>query len=373
MEKVDVLIIGAGPAGLVAGIHLAQHGVSVVVLEKETFPRHKVCGEYVSREVLPYLKKLGVDLEHLKPKRISKFQFTSAQGKSLEAPLALGGLGLSRYAFDNHLYQKAVRSGVVVKHETVISCFYIDKQFHIETRGGTAYHAKQVLGAFGKRSNLDLSMARLFARKKSPWMAIKEHYEQQDFPDDLVALHNFSGGYCGLSKTESHAVNVCYLTRTEPFRTAGNTQTFSATVLSKNPFLSEFLSTARPLFKKPLSIAQISFEQKSLIENHILMLGDAAGLLHPLCGNGMAMAVHSAKLAAELSLERIQGNLDQQELECRYKHQWNQRFNSRIRMGRLLQGAFVNKEVNALTFSILKRWPGLLQKIISSTHGTYIS
>lgn len=373
MEKVDVLIIGAGPAGLVAGIHLAQQGVSVIVLEKETFPRHKVCGEYVSREVLPYLKQLGVDLEKIKPKGIKRFQLTSAKGKSLEAPLALGGLGLSRYAFDNHLYQKAVRSGVAVKQETVISSSYTDRQFHIETRGGTAYKAKQVLGAFGKRSNLDLSMSRLFARKKSSWMAIKQHYEQPDFPDDLVALHNFSGGYCGLSKTENHAVNVCYLTRTESFRTAGNTQTFSATVLSKNPFLLEFLSTARPLFKKPLSIAQISFEKKSLIENHILMLGDAAGLLHPLCGNGMAMAIHSAKLASELTLERLRGNLDQQELEERYKRQWNQRFSSRIKMGRLLQRAFVNEQVNLLTFPLLKRWPGLLQKIIASTHGRYIS
>lgn len=371
METKEAVIIGGGPAGLTAAIHLARSGIQVLLLEKEPYPKHKVCGEYVSKEVLPYLEYLDIDLEQLKPKHIDRFQFTSTEGTSLEAVLPLGGLGVSRYALDNFLYQEAVKNGVVVKQQTVDSTLYENDQFIVRTREGQTYQSRQALGAFGKRSNIDLAMARPFSKKKSPWMAVKEHYEHPDFPDSLVALHNFPGGYCGVSKTETNALNLCYLTRVERFKAAGNSRTFSTRFLSQNPNLARILSNARPLFRRPLSIAQVSFHPKSLIENHMLMLGDAAGLLHPLCGNGMAMGIHSAKIASELTVKLLGNSLSRQEVMNQYKKQWNEQFRNRIRIGRLLQQVFVNQQVNSITLPVIKRFPGLLPKIISSTHGSH--
>lgn len=72
----DVLIIGGGLAGLASAIHLSQKGLNVTLIEKSAYPKHKVCGEYISNEILPYLLWLGADVSALHPTHISKFEFT---------------------------------------------------------------------------------------------------------------------------------------------------------------------------------------------------------------------------------------------------------------------------------------------------------
>src|SRR5215831_18926397 len=97
-KKGEILIIGGGLAGLTAGIHLSKMGLAVTIFEKNEFPKHKVCGEYVSNEVLPYLDWLGVNVADLMPTNISKFQFSTINGQLSEIDLPLGGFGISRYA-----------------------------------------------------------------------------------------------------------------------------------------------------------------------------------------------------------------------------------------------------------------------------------
>src|SRR4051812_41024591 len=101
--KSDILIIGGGLAGLTAALHLQKAGLNVVLIEKNAYPNHKVCGEYISNEVLPYLKWLGVDVESLNPTHINKLHLTTQSGKSTYATLPLGGFGISRYTLDNYL------------------------------------------------------------------------------------------------------------------------------------------------------------------------------------------------------------------------------------------------------------------------------
>ena len=118
----DVLIIGGGLAGLTAGIHLSQQHLRVLLIEKNTYPQHKVCGEYVSNEVLPYLHQLGVDMSELQPSQIHQFLFSTVVGKTVESALPLGGFGVSRYALDLFLYKKAVSAGVVFQQDQVRRC-----------------------------------------------------------------------------------------------------------------------------------------------------------------------------------------------------------------------------------------------------------
>jgi flavin-dependent dehydrogenase len=363
----DVLIIGGGLAGLASAIHLSGQGLQVTLVEKSGYPRHKVCGEYISNEILPYLQWLGADVSALQPTRISQFEFTTQDGKTATATLPLGGFGVSRYALDHFLYEKAKANGCKVMEETVTAIAFQDDVFRVST-STQVLSATIVLGAYGKRSNMDQVLSRDFIHKKSSWLAVKGHYSG-DFPDDLVALHNFSGGYCGVSKVENNTINICYLADYATFKKYKNIEDYQRNVLYKNRQLKAVFENSRLLFEKPITISQISFDRKQPVENHILMIGDTAGLIHPLCGNGMAMALHSAKIAAELVLDFHAGTISRERLEKTYTQKWKMNFGRRLSMGRVLAGILRHKKIAGVLVSVVASFPALLPSIIKQTHG----
>ena len=371
---VDVIIVGGGLAGLTAALDLVTNGHNVLVFEKEHYPHHKVCGEYVSNEIAPYLKRLGVSLEPPKAVAIDYLKYSTLNGNYTETRLPLGGRGISRYAFDETLYLRAKALGVFFVFQSVSSIFFQDSIFKLVTDKNETYTSTIVVGAYGKRSILDRQLNRDFIKKKSPWMAVKAHYRHDEFPNGVVQLHNFRGGYGGLSKTETGAVNFCYLASYKSFQKEKNISSFNNNVVSQNPFLSDFLQKATPLFEKPLTIAQISFHQKQAVQGHVLMCGDTAGLIHPLCGNGMAMAVHSAKIAAELIHLFLEGkNLNRNELENRYQKEWNKAFKKRLWAGKQLQRLFLNPTLSNMALSLIVKQPRVLKEIIRITHGNPIN
>jgi flavin-dependent dehydrogenase len=364
----DVLIIGGGLAGLTAAIHLSQKNLKVTLIEKSEFPKHKVCGEYISNEILPYLQWLGADVAELHPTHISKFEFTTNSGKAATATLPLGGFGISRYTLDNFLYQKAVSNNCTILKDNVTDVTFIKDMFTVTT-ANQVLTAKIVLGAFGKRSNVDQVLNRNFFNKKSPWLAVKAHYEG-NLDNDLVALHNFNGGYCGVSKVENNIINICYLADYATFKQYKNIEDYQQNVLYKNKHLKAVFENSKLLFDKPLTISQISFEKKQPVENHILMIGDTAGLIHPLCGNGMAMAIHSAKIASELILDYYADKcIFRNQLEKNYTKEWNIHFGKRIAMGRMLARVLTNKTLTNIFVSLVASFPKILPEIIKQTHG----
>ena len=203
----EISIIGGGLAGLTAAIDLLNRNFKVVVFEKNDYPKHKVCGEFISNEVLPYLEKLGINIESLQPAHIYKTELSTHSGKKIKAKLPLGSFGVSRYKLDAYLANKVYELGGKIVFETVKTIDFSDDNFTISTQSGEVFHSKVALGAFGKRSNLDIELNRKFIQQKSPWLSVKAHYSG-DFPNDLVGLHNFEGGYCGISKVEDNAINI---------------------------------------------------------------------------------------------------------------------------------------------------------------------
>lgn len=373
MKKLQVTIVGGGLAGLTAAIHLASSGLKVRLFEKESYPHHKVCGEYLSREILPYLYSLSVNVGSLQPVSINKLLYSSPSGKVITEKLPLGGIGISRYALDYLLYEKAKERGVEVIEETVTDIQFIEDEFLVTTAAGSITKAKIVLGAFGKRSLLDKKLKRDFINKKTGWLAVKAHYKIEDYPENTVSLHNFKGGYCGLSKTETSAVNVCYLATYKSFKAYKSPEAYKKEVLEKNKHLKAFFEQAKPLFKQDLTIAQISFDTKSRVKDHIIMLGDSAGLIHPLCGNGMAMAIHSAKIASEIILEHCDGNkVYRKAMEEKYEQIWSRKFSSRLKTGRILQKILLNPTLAELSQSAINIVPSILPEIIKRTHGRQV-
>ena len=367
MESNEVIIIGGGLAGLTAALHLLKNNHKVLLFEKNEFPKHKVCGEYISNEVLPYLQSLQLDLETLQPKQIIKLAFSLVSGKTVTTSLPLGGFGVSRFALDNYLAKEVLKRGGTIVQETVSKVQFQEDKFRVTTSNGVFY-AKVVLGAFGKRSNMDVDLKRKFISKPSNWLGVKAHYKVP-FADDLVGLHHFKGGYCGVSKVETGLVNICYLGNYETFKKHKNITAYQDKVVCENPQLKAIFSKATIQFEAPLTISQISFEPKQSVENNILMIGDTAGLIHPLCGNGMAMAIHSAKLASESVINYLEGNCSRTQMEKKYTKLWQKNFKNRIQTGRLLGYLLQKEQLANFVLNIVTAIPFLLPQIIKNTHG----
>ncbi|MFO7746111.1 MAG: NAD(P)/FAD-dependent oxidoreductase [Psychroflexus sp.] len=371
MKIYDVTIIGGGLAGLTSAIDLSLSGFEVLVIEKDEYPKHKVCGEYVSNEVLPYLKRLGIDIEKTNADQIDRLTLSNRNGKSVNVKLPLGGFGMSRYALDYLLYEKAKSNGVKFKFDTVTDVEFENEKFCIKTNRKELY-SELAIGSFGKRSTLDKKLERDFIQNKTPWIGIKAHYRSDDFPSGEVQLHNFEGGYCGLSKTETGAVNFCYLTHYDSFKKEGSVENFNTHILTKNPELKSFLDNSEIIFDKHIAISQVSFQNKSAVENHMLMAGDSAGLIHPLCGNGMAMAIHSAKLLSE-EIKAFRKHKNRNQLEENYSKIWKQTFRKRLTFGSLFQRLLLQPKLTNIGMLAVSKSPYLLKKMIQQTHGKPIS
>ena len=365
----DVIIVGGGLAGLTSAIHLSKKGLSVLLIEKQTYPKHKVCGEYISNEVLPYLKALGFDPFNFGAKAISNFTLSTSKSKTLSTQLPFGGFGISRFCIDWELSKIAKQQGVKVLQETVIDIEFKNDLFTVSTNDNKEYVSDFVIGAFGKRSNLDVKMNRDFIQKTSPFLGVKAHYKG-DFPDDLMELHNFKGGYCGVSKVETDLINVCYIADYKAFKKFKNIDDFQEKVLSKNKYLKEVFEKYELKFDKPLTISQVSFSAKQPVENHIMMCGDSAGMIHPLAGNGMSMAIRGAQMASEQILKFKSGVIkSRRDLERQYTKIWNNEFDTRLKSGHIIASLFRLGLLSELIMLFLRAFPFLLSHIIKKTHG----
>lgn len=372
-EKIyDVAIVGGGLGGLSLSIQLVMSGYSVVLFEKEKYPFHKVCGEYISMESREHLKMLGLPLEEMELPMINKLIVSSPSGKVVKSELGMGGFGISRYTIDNELYKIAKDTGVKIYEETKVNDVVFGKDEFKVSANGIDVRARIVAGAFGKRSNLDVKWERKFVENKGKlnnYVGVKYHVKSSHAPD-TIALHNFKNGYCGISKVEGDKYCLCYLTTSENLRENNNSiAEMERNVLQKNPFLREIFTKSEFLYSSPLTISQISFDKKSLVENHVLMVGDAAGMITPLCGNGMSMALHASKIAFEHIEKYLQKKVNRWDMEEGFKWDWDRKFARRMRNGRMIQRLFGKEWVTEIFVSIVKRFPFLTRRLIRGTHG----
>ncbi|MDB9964489.1 hypothetical protein OAD50_05405 [Vicingaceae bacterium] len=160
-----------------------------------------------------------------------------------------------------------------------------------------SYKVQLAVGAHGKRSILDKKLNRAFMtaaqRESNNYVGIKYHIKAH-LPENLIGLHLFKNGYCGISKVDgTDRFCLCYLTLASNLKNSGCIENMEKEILSKNNYLKEYLKYEW-FYDQPLVISQIRFERKKPIEDGVFMLGDAAGLIVPLCGNGMSMALKAA-------------------------------------------------------------------------------
>ena len=365
-----VIIIGGGLAGLTAAIHLANEGIEVVVIDKKNFPQHKLCGEYLSHEVMPYFKSLNIDLSLLSPNKIQRFLLSSPSGKTIETQLPLGGIGVSRYALDAFLYEEAKERGVIFHlNTTVKTVTYSEDSFEVKCKKGAIYKSKVVIGGYGRRTGLDKQLHRKFATQTGGYIGVKYYFEAPHYPDDLVVLHNFEGGYCGAAKVENGWVNATYLATHQQLKEAGKLQHLEEHVLFKNTLIKDLFRNSKQVLPKPITVSNINFIKKELVQNHIMMVGDAAGMIAPVCGNGMAMGIHAAKMASEETIDFLKGKQTRQIMEEGFQRQWNKAFGSRMFWGGHFHKFMGQPMLSEFAVRSLKIMPILMPMIIRQTHG----
>ncbi|MEL6842973.1 MAG: FAD-dependent monooxygenase [Bacteroidota bacterium] len=370
MDQVEVLLIGGGLAGLIAALELRQHGREVCLVERKSYPFHKVCGEYISKETLPLLDRLGLDPFALGAQDIRRLCLSSPRGTLAHSALPLGAYSISRYSLDFALAQLCVRRGV--KLQTGIRVESVqpnEAQQLVHLSDGREIRAKTVIAAYGKRSHLDRQFKRPFFQQRSPFLGVKYH-ARMDFPADLVRLHNFQAGYCGISRVEGEdTVNICFLTSRNHLRAHKSIPRLIEAVLHRNPALKADLEQATSLFEQALAINEISFASKDLIINDIPTVGDAAGMIMPLVGNGMAMAMQGAWLLSGWVEGYLAGRYDWNQFQQGYTRDWQMRFRLRLWAGRQLQSLFARNFWSEMAVRGLAGFPRIGQRIISQTHG----
>jgi flavin-dependent dehydrogenase len=368
----DVAIVGGGLAGLAASILLSRQGYSVILFEKETYPFHKVCGEYISLESWNFLQALGLPLNELALPIIDTLLLTAPNGKTFTTSLPLGGFGISRYLIDYRLAVLAKDAGVHLLEDTKVDKIEFDSSFTIYT-SGQINKAKVCCAAWGKRSNLDIKWNRSFLQQNgirlNNYVAVKYHIKTS-WQKNIIGLHNFKDGYCGISKIEEDKYCLCYMTKAANLKSNNNNvDLMEKNVLFQNPHLKKIFEESEIIQSFPVVISQISFSPKTKVENGVLMLGDSAGMITPLCGNGMSIALHTAKIAALLIDGFLQEKITRNELELQYTVQWKVQFARRLATGRLLQGFFGSKTLSNFFVGLFKFAPFLAKPLIKQTHG----
>jgi menaquinone-9 beta-reductase len=361
----DVGIVGGGLAGLSASIVLARAGYSVVLFEKETYPFHKVCGEYISLESWDFLTSLGLELDQLNVPLINTLFLTSPDGSHLTQKLPLGGFGISRFTIDHALVKIARQLNVELFDDArVADVEFNQDRFSINSNKANVI-CKVCCGAFGKRSNLDIKWKRKFVQHKpnplNNFIGIKY---------DTISLHNFSDGYCGISPLEDGKFCICYLTTARNLQISGNDiGQMERDILFRNHFIEEAFSKSVFLYDEPLTISQISFQRKEQVTNQVLLMGDAAGMITPLCGNGMSMALHASRIACASITKFLAGEIDRGQMEATYQNDWKKEFSNRLFAGRVIQSMFGKEWITNSLIRALRHFPGLVNTIIRKTHG----
>lgn len=362
-------VIGGGLGGLCLAIQLAQQDIEVIVFEKNNYPQHKVCGEYISMESWDFLTDLGVPLSDLDLPKIAQLGISSENGFMLNSALTLGGFGISRHSLDYLLCQLARKNGVLV-HENckVLDVQTIGELSEITTSQGK-YQAQIVCGSFGKYAPNFAKPPAEPSQKRPNYIGVKYHI-QTDLASNRIELHNFKDGYCGISKVDKDRFCLCYLSNSTNLQESGNDlKTMEQTILYKNPFLKKYFTESTFLYDKPMVISNIYFHPKDTYLNGMFMVGDSAGAITPLCGNGMSMAMRASKLLAYLLTAYFNGNLKKEELISRYDKVWKDNFSTRIWAGQYLQLLFGKKTSTQLALKTLHYFPFVMRQLIGLTHG----
>jgi flavin-dependent dehydrogenase len=328
--EVDVAIVGGGPAGSTLAALLARRGYSVALVDRDSFPRDKLCGEFLSYDALPIVDAFGVDLSATPA--IERCRVV-ARRRIYEFDLPHAARGVSRLLLDSLLFRHAVASGAQPRQSCTVTQVAADR---ITTDQGEIA-ARVVVGAWGRWGRFDAQLERGFVRDRSHrHFGFKRHYRgprTADREPRVIELYSFDRGYLGVSAIENDQTNICGLVHASRLTGhKGRWDAFVETIRRQEPRLDAMYARHEPAQDGFLSSEPVIFRARSPLEGGIFMIGDASGVIDPLTGNGMAMAIQSALVAAPFIVRalNVNGNGDRRRMENEYRETHHDFFAPRV-------------------------------------------
>jgi flavin-dependent dehydrogenase len=313
-----IAIAGAGPAGSSLAIRLAQKGFETVLIERERFPRQKLCGEFISPECLVHFQELGVLDPMLSAggDRIYETRFFETRGRSITVPTRwFGGgnfaLSLSRAEMDHRLLERAREVGVEVLEGTAITGLECENGSIVKMKARSADRDELYLGAdiFIDATGRARVLAKLAAKQdygRSPMstrpaiVGFKAHMTNAELPKRLCEIYSFAGGYAGLSNIEDGLANLCFLIKAETARTTGDADEIVQRLVFRNERARQMLRNASAT-ESWLAVSVDGFGTKDPAPAaNLFTVGDAAAFIDPFTGSGMVMALESASVLANV-------------------------------------------------------------------------
>lgn len=334
MARWDLLVLGGGPAGAATAALAAGEGARVLLVEREVFPRDKVCGEFLSAEALPVLGALGLEdaLRDAGAAILDRCRVSEPGGRTLEAPLPQAGLGVSRAMLDQSLLELARRRGATIWEAAEATAPLWEGDRVVGATIGPEHprevRASVVVAADGRRSmlarRLHASLGDPARSTGSTWFGFKTH-RRGGALGACVDLHVFEGGYAGLAAVEGDRVNVCLLATVAALRRSGGRPERLLEHVRRNPAAEEALhgTTGHGRWH---SIGPLRFGVRRPAAAGALFVGDAAGTIDPFAGEGMTHALLGARLAAPLALEAAAAGSLSEEMAARYTLAWTEAF-----------------------------------------------
>lgn len=378
----DVVVVGAGPAGSAAATVLARGGRRVVLLDRDAFPRDKLCGEFLSGEAFAALDTLGAgaEVETAGPARLVRARMIAPSGRRSEVVLPQPALGVSRRTLDLALVRAAERAGAVVRQRTeVVAMRGTPTGVEVTLRPGDGteptLRAPVVVAACGRSRRLGVADTQR-PPARAGLVGVKRHHRCRGAMgelDGVVEVHAFDGGYCGVSAVEGGLVNVCALLRPDLVRSLARPgwDGIVLRVRERSRSLDQRLAALEPAEPGMHTASGIALERRDASDDRVFYAGDAAGMIAPFCGDGQAMALRSGMLLATLLLELSPS--PSSEAVRAVGREWERRhhteFATRLGLGRLLQPLLMHRALSELAIRGLLRAPRIAGWIARRTRG----
>lgn len=354
-QIIDFLIIGGGIAGLSVVNRLVDLDEQPVLVESMDYPTHKVCGEFISQEALPYLEDWGII-----PESVIKKATFFAGSRPFDFVFPKEAASISRYILDKRLAERAQKKGaILISNTRVVELKNLnddaDTLFSATLSDGRILYARHVFVGGGRFFNTSKDSI----KPQMPYFGFKAHFTNVEI-EDTLEMHAMPDAYIGISPIEKGVVNVACLVKVN--KEIKDPQQFISHLMNSNDFkhVKERLEKGKMVFDWLYTQAPAFQARPNPYQKNVYFIGDAAGTIAPATGNGLGMAITSGYMAADYAV------LEDHAGFCKA---WKKMYSSRIKRGQLLHKVMMNKTLTKASFFICKYATFIPKIIFSITRG----